>query len=91
MNLIVNQYLEFAELQAMNRKPMRMVDWIEKLHGFLKLNDREILADSGKVSHKDAEKHAHAEFEKYRSAEAKRIAESDGELDTEIKKFLPTK
>jgi len=40
LNRIVSQYLEFAELQALQRKPMHMKDWIEKLHGFLTLNDR---------------------------------------------------
>jgi hypothetical protein len=47
LNLIVSQYLDFAELQAMNRKPMHMQDWVSKLHGFLTLNDREILDDAG--------------------------------------------
>ena len=55
LNRIVTQYLEFAELQALQRKPMHMKDWIEKLHSFLTLNDREILNHSGKISHEDAE------------------------------------
>lgn len=91
LNLIVNQYLEFAELQAMNRKPMRMADWITKLHGFLKLNDCEILSDAGKVSHKEAEEHAFAEYEKLRSAESRRLAESEDELDKSIKKLVSKK
>jgi hypothetical protein len=66
LNLIVSQYLDFAELQAMNRKPMYMQDWVSKLHGFLTLNDREILVDAGSRSAKDAEAHALAEFERYR-------------------------
>lgn len=91
LNLIVNQYLEFAELQAMNRKPMRMANWIEKLHGFLTLNDREILTNAGKVTHKDAEKHALAEYEKFRAAEVKRLQESEDELDRSIKSLKPKK
>jgi len=55
LNRIVNQYLEFAEFQALQRKPMHMKDWMEKLHGFLTLIDREILQHAGKVSHKEAE------------------------------------
>jgi hypothetical protein len=66
LNLIVSQYLDFAELQAMNRKPMHMQDWIVKLHGFLTLNEREILADAGSRSAKDAEAYALKEFEQYR-------------------------
>ena len=65
LNRIVSQYLEFAELQAMQRKPMRMSDWIEKLHGFLTLNDREILAHKGLISHDEATAYAIEEYEKY--------------------------
>lgn len=65
LNRLVNQYLEFAELQAMKRKPMYMKDWIIKLHDFLTLNDREILTDSGKVSAQGAKDHVFKEYEKY--------------------------
>ncbi len=65
LNRIVNQYLEFAELQSLQRKPMYMQEWISKLHGFLTLNDREILQNTGKVSHEEAEAFALKEFEKY--------------------------
>jgi len=68
LNLIVSQYLDFAELQAMNRKPMNMQDWIAKLHGFLTLNDREILLDAGSRSAKEAEAYALEQFEQYRKA-----------------------
>lgn len=66
MERIVQQYLDFAEGQAERRIPMRMADWITKLHGFLTLNDRDILQGAGKVSRKDADTKALAEFEKYR-------------------------
>jgi hypothetical protein len=91
LNLIVNQYLEFAELQAMNRKPMHMADWVEKLHGFLTLNDRDILRDAGKVSRNDAEKHAAKEYERFREIEVKRLEASEDELDKAIKKLGPKK
>lgn len=87
LNRIVNQYLEFAELQAMNRKPMHMADWQVKLHGFLTLNDREILLHKGKVSHTQAEKHALQQFEQYQ----KQIAATRiDELDKAIKKLPST-
>jgi virulence RhuM family protein len=54
LNRIVTAYLEFAELQAMNRKPMYMADWIAKLDDFLALSDRELLYHAGRVSHDDA-------------------------------------
>jgi hypothetical protein len=63
---IVDQYLSFAEDQAARRIPMQMTDWITKLHGFLTLNDRPILQNTGKVSRADADAKALAEFESYR-------------------------
>ena len=66
LSRIVTIYLEFAELQALNRKPMYMTDWIAKLDDFLKISDRDILTHAGRVSHKDALANAHAEYEKYR-------------------------
>lgn len=66
MQRIVSAYLDMAELQAMRRIPMSMQDWEERLSGFLKLWDREILQDAGKVSTEIAKTHAESEFEKYR-------------------------
>ena len=66
LNLIVDQYLSFAELQARNRKPMYMSDWISKLNDFMKLNDKEILEHAGKISAKMAKELAESEYKKYR-------------------------
>ena len=68
-NRIVEMYLNFAELQAKNKKIMYQNDWIEKLHAFLTLNDREILQNSGKVSANVAKKLAETEFEKFQELE----------------------
>ena len=65
LNRIVSMYLDFAELQALNRKPMYMRDWIEKLDDFLKLSGRDILEHAGKISHDKALEKAHVEYEKY--------------------------
>lgn len=51
LNLIVAAYLDFAELQAVSRRPMTMADWITKLDDFIRISDREILVHAGKVSH----------------------------------------
>jgi hypothetical protein len=59
-------YLEFAELQALSRKPMYMGDWTTKLDDFLKLSGREILTHIGRISHEEALQKAHAEYERYR-------------------------
>jgi hypothetical protein len=66
LNRIVNIYLEFAELQAVSRRPMFMADWIVKLDEFLRISERNILAHTGSVSHEEALKKAEVEFEKYR-------------------------
>jgi hypothetical protein len=68
LNRIVTAYLEFAELQAINRNPMYMRDWIAKLEDFLKLSGRDILTHAGKISHEKALEKAHQEYEKYRRA-----------------------
>ncbi len=70
LNRIVTAYLEFAELQALNRKPMSMVDWISKLDDFLKLSDREILKHAGKISHDAAKEKAEAEFVRFKAQQA---------------------
>lgn len=66
LNRIVTMYLEFAELQALSRKPMYMSDWIDKLDDFLKLSGRDVLEHAGKISHQKALEKAHAEYERYK-------------------------
>jgi hypothetical protein len=70
LNRIVTAYLEFAELQARNRKAMYMRDWIAKLDDFLRLSEHNILTHAGKVSHEAALAKAEAEYEKFRALEA---------------------
>jgi len=69
LNLIVSAYLDFAELQAMNRRAMTMAAWIGKLDDFLRLTEREILTHAGKVSHEAALAKASAEYEAFRQAQ----------------------
>ena len=65
LNRLVTMYLEFAELQALSRKPMYMREWITKLDDFLKVSGRDILKHAGNVSHEKALEKAYAEYEKY--------------------------
>ena len=65
LSLIVTQYLDFAELQALERRPMTMRDWIAKLDAFLRAGDRKILEHSGGVSAEEAKRKAELEFEKF--------------------------
>lgn len=65
LNRIVTMYLEFAEMQALNRKPMTMNGWINKLDDFLKISECDLLTHSGQISHDTALKKAHEEYEKF--------------------------
>lgn len=76
LNLIVSQYLDFAELQATRQKAMTMKQWIDKLDEYLRVNESKLLGNAGKVSHKQALAKAKREFEKYRQEEMRRL-ESD--------------
>jgi len=76
MQRIVSAYLDMAEMQAMRKIPMTMDDWEKRLAGFLKLWDREILQDAGKITAEIAQAHAESEFEKYRIVQD-RLFESD--------------
>lgn len=69
LNLLVEQYLGFAELQALEERPMRMIDWKNELDRQLKHLNREILTDKGKISHEQAVKKADTEYDKYRQKE----------------------
>ena len=66
LNRIVNAYLEFAELQAIRRKPMYMNDWIQRLDDFLKMTGSDVLAHAGKISHREAAQKAELEYNKYK-------------------------
>lgn len=65
LNLIVNMYLDYAELQAKNHCAMHMADWEDKLNQFLQFNGREVLQNFGTVKREVAEALAVAEYEKY--------------------------
>lgn len=73
---IVTMYLDYAEDQAERHIPMTMEDWKGKLDVFLQFNERDVLDNPGKVSHKVAESFALSEFEKYRIIQDK-LFESD--------------
>ena len=66
LNRIVNLYIEYAELQALERKPMTMRDWITKLDEFLKISGRALLDHAGKISAEDARTKVELEYARYR-------------------------
>lgn len=87
LNLIVNMYLDYAELQAKNHRPMHMADWEEKLNQFLQFNGREVLQNFGTVKREVAEALALAEYEKY-DAHRKMIEAADvDQLSDSVKRL----
>ena len=88
---IVTMYLDYAEDQAQRHIPMTMEDWKKRLDAFLQFNEREVLDNPGKVTHKVAESFALSEFEKYRVIQDK-VFESDfDKFMIEIKNNLEEK
>ncbi|SLM29649.1 conserved hypothetical protein [Desulfamplus magnetovallimortis] len=81
-------YLDFAELQATNGRLMKMQDWIQKLDDFLRISEKELLTNAGKISHKKAVEKAKSEYDKYRKAEDKKYI---SDFDREMKKLLEDK
>jgi hypothetical protein len=67
LNNLMEQYLVFAEGQAMRRVAMHMADWIIKLDGFLTLNERDILTHAGRISHETAQTKAELEYDRFKS------------------------
>jgi len=91
LNNLVEQYLIFAEGQAMRRNPMHMADWIKKLDAFLSVNEREILTHAGRISHEIAKEQAEAEYDKFHQ---KRIQEKDrlkSDFDKTVKQLTDGK
>lgn len=79
LNNLVEQYLIFAQGQAQRRVPMYMNSWIEKLNGFLTLNDREILNNAGSISNEIAKENAEREYTKFKDIKQKTIGDDDFE------------
>src|SRR5690606_21788650 len=77
LNRMVTAYLELAELQALNRKPMYMSDWITRLDDFLRMTGNDVLAHAGTVSHHQALKKAEAEYARYKEKTANEISRAE--------------
>jgi len=91
LNNLVEQYLIFAEGQAIQRVPMYMQDWIDKLHAFLRINNKNILQDAGKVSHELAIEIAERNFDDYKRNEAKQIDNDFDEAALQVHKIVKKK
>lgn len=84
LNLLVSQFLDYAELQAIEENPMTMQNWIDELDHQLSSNRRELLIGKGSISHKAAIEKAEKEFKIYRDNEMRQL-ESD--FDRAVKKL----
>lgn len=87
LNNLIEQYLVFAEGQAMRRVPMHMADWLTKLHGFLTINDRDILTHAGKISHQMAKELAEAEYDKFNQERIQQTDAIGGEFEKAIQQL----
>ena len=85
LNLLVSQFLDYAELQALEQRPMKMNDWVEELDNQILLNRRKVLEGKGKISREEAIKKAEKEFALYREREMREL-QSDFDL---MMKSLP--
>lgn len=90
LNLLVSQFLDFAELQALEQKAMKMTDWVNELDNQILLNRRKVLEGKGKISHDEAILKAEKEFNIYRERELKEL-KSDFDLLMESLQELETK
>jgi hypothetical protein len=84
LNRIVSAYLEIAELQALNQKPMYMKDWVERLDDFLKMTGQEILPHLGKISHQQAVEKANEEYNKYKEQTKNELSQIENDFIKQI-------
>ncbi|MGH1335128.1 MAG: virulence RhuM family protein [Aureispira sp.] len=88
LNLLIEQYLAFAEAQALNKKPMYMRDWINRLNAILTLNEKNVLEHAGSIRMTVAKETATKEYLKYKE-EQKQIEgqESLNTLEQDLKQL----
>ena len=84
LNLLVSQFLDFAEFQALEERPMRMADWIDALNNQIIALQRKLLEEKGSVSHQKAIEKAEREFNIYRQRE---MAQLESDFDKMVKRL----
>ena len=92
LKLIVEQFLAYAEAQALAEKPMYMRDWVQKLRLILTMNEKNILEHAGTISHELAVEKATKEYIAYKER-LRQIEhlESLKQLDKDLKRIAPRK
>lgn len=89
LSLIVNMYLDYAELQAKQHHAMHMAEWEDKLNQFLQFNGREVLQDAGKVTRELAEKLALEQYDQYDTHRRMLEAADMDALEADVKRLKP--
>lgn len=84
LNRMVTAFLEIAEIQALDRTPMYMADWIKQLDVFLKMTNKNILQHSGTISHQQAIEKAHNEYEIYKKKISNKITQVEKDFIKQI-------
>jgi hypothetical protein len=84
LNRLVSAYLDIAEINAMQRKPMYMKDWIEVLDGFIQMSRQEVLTHSGKISAEIAQQKALSEYETYKHTSVDALSEVERQFIASI-------
>ncbi|WP_348800404.1 virulence RhuM family protein [Flavobacterium adhaerens] len=95
LNRMVTAYLEVAELQALNRKPMYMKDWLQRADDFLQMTGNNILTHAGTVSHTQALEKAHSAYLAYKESIKNDLSKAEKDfikhLDQTQKQLNPKK
>jgi len=88
LGLLVEQYLAFAETMALQRQPMKMSDWAERLDALLQMNGRELLTHAGTISHEMAVQRSALEYDRFKE-EQRRLQREQSlkEIEADIKKL----
>lgn len=89
LGLLVSQFLDYAEFQAMDMKPMTMKDWIDALDNMILSHQRQLLMGSGKISREEAFEKAEHEYELYRRIEMENYGSLYDELWKKVNRKKP--
>jgi hypothetical protein len=84
LNRMVTAYLEIAEIQALNRQPMYMKDWVERLEDFVKMTGNAVLQNAGSISHIQALEKATIEYEKYKAKTKNELSKVENDFIKQI-------
>ncbi|MEA2105049.1 MAG: RhuM family protein, partial [Candidatus Cloacimonadota bacterium] len=87
LNRMVTAFLEIAEIQALERTPMYMNDWIKQLDTFLKMTNKNILQHSGTISHQKAIEKAHSEYDLYKEKIKNRITQVEKDFIKQLDNY----